>query len=249
VISPIVGTALVARNNFAAIFYAVGGIGVFAFVLTLLLPAPKEEAVTNPLKDDDDGHFSIGAMLDVIKQPQLWPWYTVIVVNMFFVGILFGFLPVRVALLNYDPTTRGIILSAAALSYLLVQPIAGMLADRVSPIRTVQVGLIASGVGIVLVPFVSDLPLLLVTIFAGLGIGTVWTNSDAVMSSLAKQGRLGSTMGIAGSFKEFGDMLGPLIIGIISQLFGLTVGFVACGLLGIASVFLILGKERAVANS
>lgn len=125
-----------------------------------------------------------------------------------------------------------------------MQPLAGILADRVSPIKTVQVGLIASGLSIILIPFVSGIPLLLVTILAGLGIGTVWTNSDAMMSLLAKQGQLGSTMGIAGSFKEFGDMLGPLVIGIIAQLFGLTAGFVVCGLLGITSIFLIIGKQK-----
>ncbi len=248
VISPIVGTALVAQNNFSIIFYAVAGIGLLAFVLAVFLPSPKEDLGADAL-EDDDGKFSFTAMLDVIKQPHLWSWYIVIVVNMFFVGILFGFLPVRVALLNYDPTTRGILLSAAALSYLLVQPIAGTLADRMNPIRTVQVGLIASGIGIILIPFVRDVPLLLVTIFAGLGIGTVWTNSDTMMSQLAKTGQLGSTMGIAGSFKEFGDMLGPLLIGVVSQAFGLTDGFVVCGVLGLLSVLLLSRREVSTVSS
>jgi hypothetical protein len=31
--------------------------------------------------------------------------------------------------------------------------------------------------------------------------------------------------GVAGTFKEIGDMLGPLRIGLASQTFGLTVGF------------------------
>ncbi len=74
---------------------------------------------------------------------------------------------------------------------------------------------------------------------AGVGVGTVWTNTDTLMSNLAKEGKLGETMGIAGSFKEFGDMIGPLLIGILSQTFGLSVGFVVCGILGFLSIFLI----------
>lgn len=64
-VSPIVGTAVVAHSNFAAIFYAVAGIGVCAFLLTLALPTPKEELGKEALEDDDDGDFSLGAMIDV----------------------------------------------------------------------------------------------------------------------------------------------------------------------------------------
>ena len=44
---------------------------------------------------------------------------------------------------------------------------------------------------------------------------------------------------MAGSFKELGDMVGPLLIGALSQAFGLTIGFVACGILGLLSLLLI----------
>ena len=73
-----------------------------------------------------------------------------------------------------------------------------------------------------------------VCVVAGLGVGTVWTNTDALVSSLARSGRLGTTMGVAGSFKEIGDMLGPALIGALSQALGLTAGFVICGVMGIA---------------
>ena len=46
-------------------------------------------------------------------------------------------------------------------------------------------------------------------------------------------------MGVAGSFKEFGDMLGPLLIGLLSQAFGVTVGFVVCGVLGLLVLVMI----------
>ena len=50
-------------------------------------------------------------------------------------------------------------------------------------------------------------------------------------------------MGAAGSFKEFGDMVGPILIGVLSQLLGLTWGFVICGLLGLLSVALLQRKR------
>ena len=54
-------------------------------------------------------------------------------------------------------------------------------------------------------------------------------------------------MGAASSFKELGDMLGPLMIGVVSQVFGLTVGFVSCGILGLLSV-LMISKPRTPVN-
>jgi MFS transporter, ACDE family, multidrug resistance protein len=50
---------------------------------------------------------------------------------------------------------------------------------------------------------------------------------------------MGATMGVAGSFKEFGDMLGPLLIGLLAQAFGLTVGFVFCGVVGLLVLVVI----------
>jgi len=72
----------------------------------------------------------------------------------------------------------------------------------------------------------------------------LWTNTDALVSSLAKEGALGQTIGIAGSFKEFGDMVGPLLIGVLSQFLGLTTGFVICGVLGLIAFGFIMRKSK-----
>ncbi|MEJ7675577.1 MAG: MFS transporter [Chitinophagaceae bacterium] len=53
-----------------------------------------------------------------------------------------------------------------------------------------------------------------------------------MVSNLAKQNEMGATMGAAGSFKELGDMIGPLMMGAISQALGLKYGFVICAVLG-----------------
>lgn len=42
--------------------------------------------------------------------------------------------------------------------------------------------------------------------------------------------------GAACTFKEIGDMLGPLLIGLVLEAFGPTVGSVACGILGLLAV-------------
>lgn len=242
VISPIVGGLIIAKTNFAAIFLVTAAIGVVAFLLSLVLPEPAAKSA-EVFDDDDD--FSFTGFFSVFREPQLLPWFTVTVVNMFFVSILFGFLPVRIHALGYGPLQAGILLTIPAASYLVIQPLAGALADKVDAAWTIRLGLLAAGVSVILFPFISGAALILVSIIGGFGVGTVWTNTDALVSGLAKAGKIGATMGAAGSFKELGDMVGPLLIGVVSQAFGLPVGFVACGVLGLLSLLII---RRATIN-
>ncbi len=52
-------------------------------------------------------------------------------------------------------------------------------------------------------------------------------------------------MGAAGSFKELGDMIGPLMMGAISQALGLQWGFVICAVLGgIALLVTIMATKK-----
>jgi MFS family permease len=244
VLSPIIGGAIVMKSDFSMIFVASAGIGVIAFVLSAFLPKPPID-IEGGLDDDDD--IGLSGLLEVFKQSSLWPWYIVTVVNMFFVGILFGFLPVRVHALGYTPLASGVILTAVSASYLLIQPVAGRIADRIDPAITIRAGLLLAGVCVIATPFVSGPALVVLAILAGVGVGTVWTNTDTLVSQQALEGHLGATMGAAGTFKEIGDMLGPLMIGVVSQAFGLTVGFVSCGVLGLLALVLIARRSVRIA--
>lgn len=81
--------------------------------------------------------------------------------------------------------------------------------------------------------FSSGWVVMAIVVAAGLGIGTVWTNSDALVSASAAAAKLGASIGAAQSFKEFGDMVGPLLVGALTQFFGIRVGFVTCGTIAI----------------
>jgi len=240
VLSPLAGGLIIAKSHFSYIFVAAAGIGVLAFILSLFLPNVKEKVA---LDDDDD--FSLQSFISVFKDPKLIRWYAIIVVNMFFVSILFGFLPVRVYALQYGAVQTGLIFSLVALSYLLIQPVAGYLADKTDVTTTIRVGLILSAISIIAAPFVKDALLIVDAVIAGIGVGIVWTNTDTLVSKLATEGKLGATMGAAGSFKEFGDMVGPILIGVLSQILGLTWGFVICGVLGLFSLALIQSKNKS----
>jgi len=238
VLGPIIGGFIVWKSSFATIFLASSAAGALAFLLSLLLPPTTTKT---PLDDD----FSLKLFAAAFRERTLLRWYVVIVVNMFMIGILLGFLPVYVNSLGYDQLKNGFIVAASTASYLFIQPLAGLLADRFGPTQVTYAGLGVSAIAIVLVPFTTGALLLSVAILGGLGVGTVWTNTDTAVSNLAKEGRLAATLGAAGSFKELGDMLGPLTIGFVSQLLGLKVGFVACGALGLGAIALLAFRRQA----
>ena len=247
VVSPIIGGAIVMKSDFGGIFYACAGIGIIALLLAFTLPADKQK-IAGAFDDDDD--FSLKSLFGVFKIKTLMPWFLIIVINMFFVGILFGFLPVRIHDLGYDAFNTGLLLSVTTISYLVVQPIAGWLADKFNQVLILRIGMLLSILSTAAIPFVTETLLIITCIVAGIGIGVVWTNTDTLVSNLAKENEMGATMGAAGSFKELGDMIGPLLMGAISQAFGLKWGFVICSLLGFIALLItvIIANKKKPAS-
>jgi MFS transporter, ACDE family, multidrug resistance protein len=235
VVGPTIGGAIVWKFNFAMIFVASFAAGALALFLSLLLPKTSARSEF----DDTDGDFSPRQIIATLREPKFLVWYAVIVVNMFMVGILFGFLPVYVSSLGYNQLKNGFVLAAATASYLLIQPLAGYVADRFDPARVALGSLVLSVFSLAVIPFTSGAVLLCTVVIGGIGVGSVWTNTDTIVSNLAEEGRLAATLGAAGSFKELGDMLGPLLIGVLSQLWGLRIGFLGCAVLGLGGIFLI----------
>jgi len=248
VIAPALGGFLIHGYGFAMIFIVSAAIGAAALLLSFLLPSDR--SAKNGKLEDGDNELSFREFFLIFKEPRLLPVYAIIVINMFLVGILFGFLPVYLHGIGYTPLQSGSIVSVATLSYLLVQPFAGHLADKIDIRLTVAAGLTLAALAIIAVTFTMGVALILVAIAAGIGVGTVWTNSDALVSALVDPRKLGASMGAAQSFKEFGDMVGPVLIGALTQAFGVRTGFVSCGALALALlVMLVLITRRGHATA
>jgi MFS family permease len=227
VIAPAVGGLLASSYGFAMIFIVSASIGFLALLASVFLPNDPGGRL------EDDEELSLLQSLRIFRDPRLMPIYAVIVINMFLVGILFGFLPVYVHGLGYSATQSGSVVSVATAAYLLIQPVAGVLADRYAMRTTVLLGLLVAASSIMAITFASGWILIVMVIAAGIGIGTVWTNSDALVSASASPSQLGASIGAAQSFKEFGDMVGPLLVGALTQLFGVRIGFVTCGAIAV----------------
>ena len=166
VIAPAAGGVLATRYGFTTIFIVSASIGLVALIVSVFLPNDPGGRL-----EDDDGP-SLRASLRIFREPRLMPIYAVIVINMFLVGILFGFLPVYVHGLGYSATRSGTVVSIATAAYLLIQPVAGALADRYAMRTTVLLGLLVAALCITAITFTSGWVLIGMVIAAGMGIGT-----------------------------------------------------------------------------
>ena len=233
VLAPTAGALLATREGFSSVFVASAILGALAFVLTFVIPRDRPA----PLEEEDEASFK--QLFKLFKNPVLLPTYAAIVINMFVVGVLFGFFPVYLHAIGYSTSSAGFLITATTASYLLVQPLAGWLADRINPATTVIVGLAVAAGATLAIPAVTGWMLIPLAVLAGLGVGTVWTNTDMLVTKIAGDRQLGAAVGAAQSFKEVGDMLGPLAIGAITQAWNVRVGFYVCGGAALAVVALL----------
>ncbi|MEO8550434.1 MAG: MFS transporter [Kofleriaceae bacterium] len=241
VLAPTAGAFLATRHGFDSVFVASAGLGGLALGLAFVLPNDRPA----PLEEEDEPSFK--QLFALFTDPALLPIYAAIVINMFVVGVLFGFFPVYLHAINYSTSSAGLLVSATTASYLLVQPLAGWLADKVDPALTIIVGLVVAAGATLGIPAATGWPLIPLAVAAGLGVGTVWTNTDTLVVRIAGDRQLGAAVGAAQSFKEVGDMLGPLAIGAIAQVWGVRVGFIVCGAaaLVVVAVFAFHSSRRA----
>jgi MFS family permease len=244
VIAPAAGGFLTHAYGFAMIFKVSAALGSLALVISLFLPGDRG---ARDVLDRDEDDVTLTQFLAIFRDQRLLPVYAVIVINMFLVGILFGFLPVYLHGLGYSALESGTVLSVGTAAYLLVQPLAGILADRLNIRATVLAGLLVAALAVIATTFTAGMLLIVCVILAGIGVGTVWTNSDALVSAMAERTKLGASIGAAQSFKEFGDMVGPLLVGLLTQFYGVRTGFVTCGSLALLSMMPLIQSRALLA--
>lgn len=242
VISPVVGGAIVFYSDFSYLFIACFIVGI---VVTLMALFIAKDQGKKEFDDDDDIKRLLGSFKDI----RFLPWYLITTVNMMFMGILFGFLPVYLSISGFDPLRSGIVMALVAVAFLAVQPISGKLSRRFGFSRVIYAGLIAEAIFLMAIPFTSGWMTVAAAVIDAAGIGIVWTLSSVAVGQAAREGEIGLAMGNLGSYKEIGDMAGPLTMGLVAQFASLTIGFVSCGLLGLIVLTPLIVRAKARASA
>ncbi len=236
VLAPTVGGLFVYYHGFQSIFILCFGIAALVIGLTYLaqpkepvpglLSVPHRKKKTPALRD----------LFESLRNRRTLPIFLIMFFNMIFMAAFFGFLPVLLSSKGLDPVDAGFVLALNAAVYLAVQPFAGRLSDSLGRKKVITLGLALSTPCISLIPFLPNPFYIGAASLMAVGIGCVAPLGEAFVGDVSEEQALALNLGIAGSYKELGEMAGPLSMGFIGQSFGLSWAFLMVGMAGVGSL-------------
>lgn len=236
VLAPTIGGIFVYYGGFGSIFALCMAVGLMVFLLTFLFrpgvagPLNKE---TRRWKKHDP---ALGELISSLKNKRTLPIFGIMFFNMIFMAAFFGFMPVLLSSKGLDPVGAGLVLAVNATFYLAVQPLSGRLSDTLGRKRVIAFGLVVSTICISLLPFIGSPFYLAPAFLLAMGIGCVAPLGEALVGDVSEESSLAINLGLAGSYKELGEMAGPLFLGFVGQEIGLDYAFLMVGIAGIGSL-------------
>jgi DHA1 family solute carrier family 18 vesicular amine transporter 1/2 len=160
-----------------------------------------------------------------------------VAVDMFLYGSLVPLVPVLPAV-DGSPGAAGALFAAYAIGLLVVIPVAGRWVDRVGPRAPMLAGLLVMAVATALFAATVELDgalglALLLAVRAGQGAAAAltWTAGLALIAVTHPPERRGAVLGLALSASGIGVLLGPLLTGLLADLYGLRAPFLLIAVL------------------
>jgi len=205
---------------------------ILTYVIRPHLPAANASVVLKKNKKRP----ALKDLVDSVKNRRTLPIFLIMFFNMIFMAAFFGFLPVLLSSKGLDPLEAGFVLALNATVYLAVQPFAGRLSDSLGRKRVITLGLALCTLCISFIPFLPNPIYIGAACLMAVGIGCVAPLGEAFIGDVSEEQALALNLGIAGSYKELGEMTGPLTMGFVGQALGLQWAFLMVGMAGIGSL-------------
>ena len=145
-------------------------------------------------------------------------------------------------------TLAGILLSTFAITNTATQPLAGALGDRSGRRKPwVQLGILMMSAGTLALAFAwTPAFLILLQIIRGIGCGLTNPSSLLIVSGGDSQSRRGGSIGLFFTIRAFGFASGPIVGGLLLDLFGLQSTYLVTALLSVASAILIQRMHKEI---
>jgi MFS family permease len=159
---------------------------------------------------------------------------------------LIGYLK-NIALL--DPSLIGIIMGVQFILIPILSPVMGRISDKIGRTKPIILGLIMGGLPLITIPYVTGfVPLLAISLTYGLGFSMIISSTPALVTDLASQEAYGAAMGFLATIMDVGQMLGPIITGLILASFGYSGSFLSLGAILLAITLLFGGYQKFITS-
>jgi len=236
VLAPTIGGFFVYYHGFQSIFALCFGVGMMVIALTYLVRPRAPLSGAGALERKNKKAPALKDLLHSLKNRKTFPIFLIMFFTMIFMAAFFGFMPVLLSSKGMDPVRAGVVLAVNAAVYLAVQPFAGRVSDTLGRKKVIGFGLSLCTLCVTLIPFLSHPYYIGSACLMAVGIGCAAPLGEALVGDASEEHMLALNLGIAGSYKELGEMAGPLAMGFVGQTVGLSWSFVLVGFAGVVSL-------------
>ena len=194
-------------------------------------------------------HFS--DYLQVTKHPQLVSVSILAILSQLLTfATVFGFVPILAKNMGAENIQLSLLTVLAIIPAIIISRLAGnYIPNLIGRKNTILIGFMISSIICVVMPFLQTLQMLYVAQFIGaIGRSLVFPLLMGIGIESIDQEKRATAMGFFQAVYGIGMVLGPLLLGIIAQSYGLLTGFVVTGgfgLLGCIITWMTI-KERSI---
>ncbi|HVP41247.1 MAG TPA: MFS transporter [Candidatus Krumholzibacteriaceae bacterium] len=232
--------------NYHIMYLAVAAAGLAAFVLALLFLAEKKPPTVISAKNSNTKrrmHSGWGALMKdrsvlAVSFVQASLYYSFGTVDYF----LSGYLKTN---LHFDFFSTAAVSGSIIVLAIFVRVYMGRVSDRIGRRKPMILGLLICSVPLVIMPFSSDLRvLLLLALVYGFGFATATAPTSALITELVPREFIGTSTGFLDTVMDVGQTAGPIIGGFI---LGTSLGYFGLFLspaLVLFAACLVLGLSR-----
>ncbi|NLM13852.1 MAG: MFS transporter [Epulopiscium sp.] len=209
-------------------------VGLMGFFLSFFIQKEEDTVDRKPFKVSD--LFIILKNIDILHICFLG-----ILSQLITFATIFGFTPIVASNLGANNFELGLLTTLFNLPQILFSALAGIVFVKcLGSKNTLLIGFGLSTVLCIFTPFVPNLYLLyLIQIISGIGKAMTFPMLMGLVIKNVEPGLRTTTMGFYQAIYGIGMIMGPILLGVIGDKFGLMAGFIITGLLGILAIISI----------
>jgi len=238
------------------LYLAVGVAGVTTLLASTLLLKEKSRGSTNrPAEASSEPPESKGKNESSYRLKEMFKNIGILVTSAVEAAARYVYGALEFFLTGYlknvaqlDASLIGTIMGMQLVLIPIVSPFMGKISDKAGRRIPIILGLTISGIPLFMIPYTTSfLPLLAISLAYGLGFSMVISSTPALVGDLANKEFYGAAMGFLATIMDIGQMLGPVVTGVILATFGYSGSFFSLGAMLIVFCVFFAVSQRLTA--
>ena len=232
ILGPAFGGWLLLTMDPVSVFNIIGLLSCFAFIPVFLLK--KGRHVHSWIDRPPIRQQAAEALKAGIKTPSIW--LSGGLESALFVALYAtrAFLPVYASLLGVNVALIGTFFAIQEGTHMVLKPLGGRLGDRFGYIGVIFIGMSLVGIALLLLTLANGLfGLFVLAMVIGAGQAFVFPSTIALVSTQISSAYTGAGMGLIGTLKNAGKVVGPILGGVLIDRFDFNQMFQLMGVLSL----------------